>query len=237
MYRDLVQREISELEGAVNLWKTQSYCGNDFCSIYAGDGFGGYQDWTYREFAAKISLRNDHAEDFEEFSVGTSGLCICCGDEISKGLYCGSCQPDDDEADDDDCVCEDCGDECDENYAVRNQQGFWVYVCADCRDENYTYCPECGEYHPNEEMVRTNDGCVCRACLDNHYTQCPHCEEYFKNAELSKADNHGESVKVCEDCRHLLYAECEECGEAFRMDDMQDGLCPDCKEKAEGEAA
>ena len=80
LYRDLIQREISELEGAVNLWKTCDYVGNLLCKIEPGKGFGGYPDWQYEEFDAKLSIRSDHEFDFEPFEVGTSGLCICCGD-------------------------------------------------------------------------------------------------------------------------------------------------------------
>ncbi len=102
LYRDLVQREISSLEDAANLWKTYDYFNNSLgCNIYAGEGFGGYQDWTYKDFAAKISLRNDHEEDFMPFEIGTSSLCIVCGEENNSHLYCSECYPSDDDEDDD----------------------------------------------------------------------------------------------------------------------------------------
>ncbi|MBQ4405044.1 MAG: hypothetical protein II857_11650 [Selenomonadaceae bacterium] len=47
LYRDLVQRELSELEGVPNLWKTEKYCGNkQTIHIPCGNGFGGYADWS-----------------------------------------------------------------------------------------------------------------------------------------------------------------------------------------------
>ena len=91
LYRDLVQRKISALEDAPNLWKTQDYIGNPYCKIQPGLGFGGYADWLHETFGAKISIRNDHAEDFRAFIVGTYGLCVHCGAEIRERLYCRDC--------------------------------------------------------------------------------------------------------------------------------------------------
>jgi len=91
LYRDLVQRELSELEGVPNLWETYTYYGNEICTIYKGFGFGGYTDWEYKDLNAKISIRHDHANYFKPFDVGTYGLCICCGERISSGLYCRHC--------------------------------------------------------------------------------------------------------------------------------------------------
>ena len=235
LYRDLIQREISDLEGAVNLWKTYDYAGNTLCDIEAGIGFGGYQDWTYRDFAAKISLRNDCRESFVPFTVGTSGLCVCCGSEISEGLYCHCCKEDDD---DDEVVCDRCGDSCEETFQVRNWNGQFLYVCEECREEHYTHCEDCEDFWPSGETIEAHDGSrICKSCLENHYGRCHHCEEYYPNAELSDVDNHGESVSVCDDCRQEHYAACADCGEHFRQDEVEDGLCPDCHAEAERGAA
>lgn len=235
LYRDLVQREISTLEDAVNYWMTYDYCGNSFCTIESDHGFGGYEDWIYKEFDAKISLRSDHVEDFSAFTVGTAGLCVCCGSEISKGLYCDSCKGNDEE---DDATCERCGESCEETYPVRNENGQWMYVCDDCRNACYTCCDACEEYHPDGEMTEVHGGGrVCKECLEDGYTKCHHCEEYCPNGDVSEVDDHGERVEVCDDCRHRHFAECADCGESFREDDMQDGRCPSCHASAEREAA
>ena len=91
IFRDLVQREISDLERQPNLWKTCSYCGNSKVSFMGGDGFGGYPYWQYEEFAAKLSIRHDHEGYSGIFEIGAAGLCISCGEEISSGLYCDAC--------------------------------------------------------------------------------------------------------------------------------------------------
>ena len=232
LYRDLVQREIADLEGAVNLWKTYDYVGNSLCNIEAGTGFGGYEDWTYREFSAKISLREDHKEDFVPFTVGESGLCVCCGDEISKYLYCQRCK------DNDEATCERCGESCDDTYPVYNEIGQRMYVCAECRSEHYTCCDECEDYHPDGEMTEVHGGGqVCKDCLEERYTRCHHCDEYYPDADVSDVDDHGKSVSVCDDCRLTHYVECEDCCEYYHEDDIKDGLCPSCHASAERDAA
>ncbi len=182
LYRDLIQREISDLEGAVNLWKTYDYVGNDLCVINAGVGFGGYQDWDCKNFSPKISLRNDHKENFVPFTIGTYGLCICCGGETSGGLYCGCCN---DEDEDDNYRCDRCGDECEDVNLVYNRNSQIIYVCDNCQNEYYTPCADCGAYHPDEHMTETDDGSyVCQACLDEHYTRCQHCGKYCRTEDI-----------------------------------------------------
>lgn len=234
LYRDLIQREISELEGAVNYWKTYDYVGNSLCTIEAGTGFGGYQDWEHKHFSPKISIREDHREDFLSFTIGTYGLCICCGDETRKGRYCSDCKDDDDE----EAVCERCDDSCEETYPVHNSNGMIVYVCSECRSAYYTCCDECEDYFPDGQMTEVhNGGKVCPGCLNNRYTECHHCQDHIPNAELLSVNDHGDHVMVCEDCRKEYYAECSECGDYFHKDEMEDGLCPACLEKAERDAA
>ncbi len=104
LYRDLIQRELSALEHAPNLWKTCSYFGNSHCTIRTGEGFGGYADWTYEDFDAKLSIRADHAGNFEPFTIGTYGLCIDCGCEIDAWLYCSDCN----EEEEDEEMCDEC---------------------------------------------------------------------------------------------------------------------------------
>ena len=164
IYRDLMQREIAELEQAPNLWKTYTYFNNTQCTISAGAGFGGYPDWMYQNFAAKISIRSDKADSYEPFFVGTYGLCICCGNEIGTHLYCNDCG---DEEDDDTSRCESCDEYFEDTYPVYNSEGIEIYVCANCRDRYYAYCEECGGYYPKESVTTTESGTrICESCLE-----------------------------------------------------------------------
>ncbi len=239
LYRDLVQREISALENAANLWRTFRCVDEDdhveLDYVETGCGFGGYEDWTYRDFHAHISVRTDHEEDFKPLEIGTYGICICCAEETSHGVYCEDCE------DGESYSCDECGDHFrSENdlYTVRNSHGEEILVCEDCRNRYYRQCDECGEWFPDDDMIRTASGdYVCRDCLHEYYTQCDKCGEYEKDDDMCYVINgHGEEVKVCEDCCNRHYTQCDECGEYHFDDDMTAAyrpggsvqVCPGC---------
>lgn len=241
LYRDLVQREISALENVPNLWKTR-LCVEEDGYVYAdcivaGSGFGGYQDWTYKDFDAHISVRADHAEDYEPLKIGTWGICVSCADETSRGVYCRDCDPEYNER----YSCDECGDSVDDEddlYTVRNSRGEEIQVCESCRDRYYTQCDECGEWFPNDDVVRTANGdYVCRDCLNEYYSECDECGDYEKDDDMCYVINgHGEEVKVCKDCRDRHYTKCDVCGEYHFDDDMTAAyrpggsvqVCPGC---------
>ena len=240
LYRDVVQREISALEDEPNLWKTR-LCLDDDGYVYnncitVGIGFGGYRDWEYKDFDAHISIRDDHADDYEPLKIGTWGICVVCAEENKDGVYCSDCE--------NGCsreTCDECGDSFDEDdlYTVRNSRGEEIQVCEDCRDRYYTQCDECGEWFPTDDMVRTANGdYVCQDCLSEYYTACDECGDYEKDDDMSYVINgHGEEVRVCESCRDRYYTKCDDCGEYHFDDDMTEAhradgstvqVCPGC---------
>ena len=241
LYRDLIQREIAEIEGAINLWKTEKYCSNRRgITIRPGKGYGGYVDWKYSDFDARISIRNDHAEDFEVFDVGTYGLCIVCGDEISEGLYCSCCE------DSPRIRCDHCGEYCSETWLVHDRDGEEIDVCEDCLSEFYTCCADCDEYHysSNTHCV-SGDRYVCEECFNENYTCCDDCGEYYRNDSdcLHLAyDADGCECYICDSCREFAYEYCEHCNETYHESLMhtfcdKDGneirVCADCLEELE----
>ncbi|MBR7025598.1 MAG: hypothetical protein IKI08_06275 [Selenomonadaceae bacterium] len=225
LYRDLIQRELSELEGVPNLWKTEKYCGNKHgIHIPCGNGFGGYMDWVHSDFDAKISIRRDHEQDYEIFDVGTYGLCISCANEISSKLLCQDCDHDGCE------FCQECENYCSETWEVINRHGERINVCESCLDEYYRLCEHCEEYHDKSQMTIIHDGSyVCSRCLADEYLLCAECDEYFLADEVSLAvDAHGNSVYVCDDCRDKHYTRCSECEQLFHNDSIVGDLCPNC---------
>ena len=67
-----LQRFNSKRKNVPNLWKTFKYYNNDkHICFESADGFGGYPDWIYSEFNAIVSIRNDHANDYRPFEIGT----------------------------------------------------------------------------------------------------------------------------------------------------------------------
>lgn len=243
LYRDLVQREISECESAVNLWKTEKYCTNQQgVTIRRGYGFGGYEDWTYTDFDARISIRLDHIGDFKVFDVGTSGLCIMCGDKISSSLYCHDC------ATERHIRCEHCDEHCDETYTVHNRDGEEIEVCLSCLDEYFTRCEDCGEYYWASDMhCVSGERYVCEGCFDSNYVCCDECGEYYHVEDGSLClsyDANGCECYVCENCRDNYYEDCEHCHETCHESLMhtfcdKDGneirVCCDCLGELERE--
>ena len=220
LYRDLVQREISALENAVNLWKTYRSYDERGELVPVAEGFGGYADWTYRDFDGHVSIRFDHLEDAEPMEIGAPGLCIVCGAENSDGLYCDDCREDDREC------CAECGGHFDEDdlYPVRDRHGDVIYVCEDCRDRYYAYCDRCEEYYPDDEVTSTGDECVCRACLDEYYDECDECGEYFDKDDMFWVINaRGHEVRVCQHCLEEYYRCCNGCGQ-WVHDDLAEEL-------------
>lgn len=228
VYRDLVQREISDLESVPNLWKTSPSCDSDL--VTTDQDFGGYEDWTYSDFNGKISVRQD-AINPEPLVIGASGLCLTCGDELGSdgGLFCWDCN------DYEYCECCDDAYRSDDLYTVYDRRGHERHVCESCRDNYYEICEQCGEWHHRDDMtyVESMDGYVCEDCLNNHFGFCEVCEEYYPYDEITYVES--ESRYVCDHCLAEHYVQCSECGawfdksDAINIDDHV--LCIDCQSK------
>lgn len=231
LYRDLVQREISMLENVPNLWKTYPTVGDRSDLVVVGEGFGGYTDWTYSDFDGHVSVRADCDLECENpLEVGTWGLCIVCGEETNDGVYCDDCRHGN-------YTCDHCGGRCSELFDVRNEQGDWIQVCEDCRDEHYTYCDECEEYWPEDMVSYIDRENVCVSCREEYCSECDECGEWHLDRRMYDAYRDGEEVRICSDCRDELYYCCDRCGDLHHRDDMQmvyradgceDYICEDC---------
>lgn len=239
LYRDLIQREISKCEGVPNLWHTDNYCKNRFeIEICAGRGFGGYADWTYSDFGAKISVRTDCKDDFGEFEIGTYGLCIRCGDETGKGLFCECCRYDNE-------WCDECQNYCSETWSVHGRGGSNICVCEDCLNSYYRLCEHCDEYYHVDDITQVSGGVyVCEDCLHEHYSYCEDCGEYYPSEYMYTAINtYGDEISICENCAEY-YEVCDECGcyvhssDATETEDDNGNTiihCPNCTTDEEGD--
>ena len=79
LYRDLIQREISALEGQPNLWKAfDSATGFGSRWVVSGDGFGGYADWPHSKFGGKVCIRFDHLDNDEPCNCVATRLTRVC---------------------------------------------------------------------------------------------------------------------------------------------------------------
>lgn len=265
LYRDLVQREISSCEDAINLWKTFDYCENYerlHLELCKDRYFGGYDDWIYSEFKPKLSIRQDHIDDRQPFEIGASGLCLSCGDAISEKLFCNdcggleTCYHCDSSHDSSDMyevysdggervfVCEDCYYEyyetcyhCGQAYHRNNMtvtaDGY--YVCDDClENHDYQQCAECGSWFEQDSMycvydANGNEAVVCENCCDGYYDRCEHCEELCHVETM----NYINDERVCDDCYRNYYEECKNCGKVYKKDELENGLCVNCRDEEE----
>ena len=233
LYLDIVQREISLLEEVPNVWHSETYFNNSRrIYIDSGYGYGGYEDWTFSEFGATISINDSHLDDFRTFTVGVYGLCICCGEEISENLYCEDCDPADCE------ICDECGCRCDGTTNVINEYGDRVNVCDTCLEDGYQFCCHCDEYYPRGDMTRVDSTYVCPNCLEEYCCECSECGELHHQSNMQHAYNqYGNEVMVCDDCRHDYYEWCRHCGECCHDETMHSvrghygaeiRVCDDC---------
>lgn len=57
-------------------------------------------------------------------------------------------------------------------------------LCDPCLHENYTYCEDCGDMHPNNEVYITGyDDYICQDCMVD-YGVCDYCGQIFTNQDL-----------------------------------------------------
>ena len=242
LYRDLVQRTISQAENAVNLWETCTYEKNPF-EIFFDEvfGFGGYADWIKcHDERIKLSVRKDCVEDarYTVYNIGVPSLCVNCGEEIDGDRwFC-------DECDGEHAVCAECG------RSVLADCGNWIYdakgnkifVCDECLINNYRICEVCGEYHHCDHSTTVwNDNVVCDDCLAEHFDYCEDCCQWLPKDYVTDI---GWKV-VCNDCLHDNYFRCEECGNWECNSDAnwiekggkEIAICYDCEHKHEEHTA
>lgn len=86
-------------------------------------------------------------------------------------------------------------------------------ICSDCLEANYTLCPECEEYHLNDEMQEVE--------FKNEYKNvCTECIEWYDDKYF-----------FCEDCNEYKYIPDNECIEVFDVDyGIEKYICESCKD-------
>ena len=60
------------------------------------------------------------------------------------------------------------------------------YYHNECFDDNFSFCDECQEYYPNDEItyLESYDRHVCDNCLERDYYQCNECDEYIATEDV-----------------------------------------------------
>lgn len=217
VYRDLIQREISDLEGANNLWTTgPSYSSKYEGYVCADIDFGGYQDWIYSEFDGHISIRSD-ADHPEPLCIGEAGLCVVCGGPINSNMYCDKHMPMP-------YHCDLCGEGCEEVYEVLNANGQWIRVCNNCLREHYVQCQYCGTWHLQSEIVVLNGQNLCRECHERYTRTCAICGTLHMKNQMVRVVIGDRVEWVCAE-HASRFKVCPSCGMFHNHDD---DTCPVC---------
>lgn len=226
-YREIIEREISELENEPNLWRCPTNSA-DSHFIIMHDLFSGYPDWTYEHMGGKVVFRksNDSPEPIE---IGAAAICIECGNEMYDPSSLSCCA--------DLCVCARCGDSIHEADGFEFPNG--EFVCSSCLD-NYYHCCICCDCIINEaDTVCINGYCYCEDCANDYVETCAHCGEtiQIRDTAFSSADAYdfdGNGDYICNDCVENHYFYCDCCnvvyplGEQVEVDDER--LCARCAE-------
>lgn len=213
--RNIVQKIVSEIFDFPNRWIVKH--GTDAISPYVHSEGTHYTDYLY--FSNCTLSRPRDNENEKVFTIGHDPICIHCGEEHDtedsidccegNGRYCADCGAWISEDDviwiGDEPYCSNCVEYCSccEEYYPVHDEGVWIasenrYVCNDCAERYYTYCEDCGEYYPNDEMnyIDSVGHDVCNECLADNYSMCSECGEFFENDQLHEYN--GELY--CSDC-------------------------------------
>lgn len=137
--------------------------------------------------------------------------CYSCGDPCSGDYsyqgdaYCASCYNRNFS------YCAHCDDAFYHNdlWGATDSLGRRLRVCEYCRDEYYTECDRCGEYHENVQHVEVN-GYIrewCISCVEDSACSCANCEK------VTSSSVEVERNYYCIDCAQSLFKQCSICGE------------------------
>ena len=226
-HREIVEKIISESLDVPNLWKIKK--GSDACIRHVCSQGTHYEDYGHFNTCNFVYLRGTDGSQLIE--IGSDPICIECGEEHSNSYSVSCCNIH---------VCPECGREINiysDDYIEIDGE----YYCDDC----VCWCECCESYHPGSqtEWVESVQMRVCDDCIRENFVQCSVCGELIPEDD-AYLDTYGE--RYCESCFSTsvtefdgeMYptgelGECKECGVVCLLDDMIDGMCPDCYEEEE----
>ena len=77
-------------------------------------------------------------------------------------------------------------------------------ICESCFMEYYTYCDDCDEVIPMDELIYTgHDTSICPACYRS-YIECDTCGELFREHAISIVQTGPHKGRYCPDCYRLI---------------------------------
>ncbi len=214
--REIVQRVMSECLEIPNYWTTRR--GPDEIGDYVCDDGTNYADYRYYNNCCICFPKEKEIND-DAITIGHDPICIDCGEEHTNSeninhctAYRHSCEncgcifdEDDGFEVNGDWYCSDCAHSCEHCYYVYTTDELTnirdnIWVCEDCRDDFYTLCDECEEWHRDYDTtyIERYGISVCDNCLENNFIECGECGDYFRKDDLKYDEDDG--VWYCDDC-------------------------------------
>ena len=102
------------------------------------------------------------------------------------------------------------------------------HLCYSCYDNYYFTCEDCDEIYPNDDLHCADGRSYCESCFDSMYVYCDECGE---PVERNMVCGTPDCDTLCESCFDNAWYRCDECSTVVPLDDVVDGLCPDCQPK------
>lgn len=201
-YRNIVQEIIALIFNHPNLWVVKK--GTDSAKKYIETYGTHYPDYYHFDNCTLSELKGN--ENYEDFIVGATPICIECGCHHSTEDSINCCHTPNS------ITCQNCGcviDEDDAEYI----DGY--YYCHDCCE----WCEWCEEYHRGDSTwIPSREIYVCDDCLDSCFVLCNCCDEYVHRDDAYWVEC--EDEYVCEDCREEHYFRCDDCDDLYPNDQL-----------------
>ena len=152
--RKIMQEIVAECCGVKNAWTLRRGIEACYDTISEASGKTNYSDYFYYNDCNVSTLKGK--TNTKKIFVGHAPICPCCGNthDNCKNILCPPCS--------EEIICEECGFECENDYAEINGS----YYCLDC----VTWC----KYHQEFEVNSESDfeyisgyGYVCLNALEN----------------------------------------------------------------------
>lgn len=212
-----------------------------------------YPDYDCNIYKSTISYLKSHHKmpnNNNLIEIGSDGCCLNCGGILynSNTLSCCTnyfmCEICGQEISEDDghwihgtFYCDDCAFYCDYHHTMEPNedyfgtveiQGCEQVICRDAEEELHV-CEHCGGYMYDDDYIYLEGvGIVCYSC-EELYVQCKNCEEYH----LIEENNEYDEENYCKSCFTELFSSCSKCDEIYLDEELEDGICPSCRNEGE----
>lgn len=240
-FRQIIEEVMATCLGVPNLWKKVCDNAGEDCS-FISEGRQ-YKDYSSSSYSFRVYAPSEWDRHDLSFHIGSDdAICLSCGDYLTDdgAVVCDSCMGARHS-------CARCGDYYDEDDMTYIDG---EYVCEYCRDNYYTYCDHCGEYHDSdytyEVYVRSRWGnrreyseYWCEDCVNRDAFFCEGSETYYADYDYDSIQTEDgytleknwaeDNASYCEECERFWYLDSH--STVRYREDAEEYMCDDCYEE------